>query len=134
MRYLLDTNICIYVIKQRPIHVLQRFYQEEPSQIGLSSMSLFELQYGVSKSSKPEQNATALQAFILPLIILNFDQETAVHAGIIRAQLEQQGQIIGAYDLLIAAHALQHNLVLVSHNVKEFQRVPNLKLENWVTV
>ncbi|MGE3725497.1 MAG: type II toxin-antitoxin system VapC family toxin [Candidatus Sericytochromatia bacterium] len=134
MRYLLDTNICIYVIKQRPIHVLQRFYQEDTAQIGLSSISLFELQYGVSKSSKPEQNATALQAFILPLMILNFDQETAVHAGIIRAQLEQQGQIIGAYDLLIAAHALQHNLVLVSHNVKEFQHVPNLKLENWVTV
>lgn len=133
MRYLLDTNICIYVIKQRPIHVLQRFFQEDPSQIALSSVSLFELQYGVSKSSKPEQNAAALQAFIQPLVILNFDQNTALQAGVIRTQSEQKGRIIGAYDLLIAAHALQHNLVLISHNVKEFKRIPKLKLENWVT-
>ena len=132
MRFMLDTNICIYIIKQKPPNVIERFYQTEISEIGISSITLSELLYGVSKSSKPEQNQIALTQFIAPLDILPYDNEAAQYYGELRVHLEKQGRPIGSLDMLIAAHALSANCVLVTNNEKAFNRVPKLKIENWV--
>ena len=132
MKYMLDTNICIYIIKQKPSGVIKRFCQTEISEIGISSITLSELLYGVSKSSKPEQNQIALTQFIAPLDILSYDDEAAQYYGELRAHLEKQGRPIGSLDMLIAAHALSTNCVLVTNNEKVFIRVPNLKIDNWV--
>ena len=132
MKFMLDTNICIYIIKQKPPVVIKRFYQTEISEIGISSITLSELLYGVSKSSKPEQNQIALTQFIAPLDILSYGDEAAQYYGELRAHLEKHGKPIGSLDMLIAAHALSTNCVLVTNNEKELIRVPNLKIDNWV--
>jgi tRNA(fMet)-specific endonuclease VapC len=129
---MLDTNICIYIIKQKPPNVIERFYQTEISEISISSITLSELFYGVSKSSKPEQNRIALTQFIAPLEILSYDDEAAQYYGELRVNLEKQCRPIGSLDMLIAAHALSATCVLVTNNEKEFTRVPKLKIENWV--
>ena len=132
MQYMLDTNICIYIIKKKPKAVIERFLQTEISQIGISSITLSELLYGVSKSSKPNQNQIALVQFIAPLEILPYDDQAAQHYGNLRAHLERQGKPIGSLDMLIAAHALSATSILVTNNEKEFSRIPALKIENWV--
>jgi tRNA(fMet)-specific endonuclease VapC len=132
MKYMLDTNICIYLIKQKPAAVLERFSQTDISEISISSITLSELFYGVSKSSKPEQNFMALTQFVAPLEILPFDGGAAQYYGDLRARLEIQGTPIGSLDMLIAAHALSIESTLVTNNEKEFIRVPSLKIENWV--
>ncbi len=132
MKFMLDTNICIYIIKQKPPNVIERFYQTEISEICISSITLSELFYGVSKSSKPEQNQIALTQFIAPLDILSYDDEAAQYYGELRVHLEKQGRPIGSLDMLIAAHALSATCVLVTNNEKEFTRIPKLKIENWV--
>ncbi len=132
MKCLLDTNICIYIIKRKPLDVIERFNQFKISQIGISSITLSELLYGVSKSSKPEQNQIALTQFIAPLEILSYSDDAAHHYGPLRAHLEKQGTLIGSLDMLIAAHALSINCTLVTNNEKEFSRIPNLKINNWV--
>ena len=132
MRYLLDTNICIYVIRRRPRQVLARFQRCAVGDIGLSTVTLAELQYGVAKSAFPERNQEALAAFTLPLEILPFDAPAAAAYGPIRATLERQGTPIGAMDLLIAAHAVSLGVILVTNNPREFRRVPGLQVENWV--
>ncbi len=131
MKYILDTNICIYVIKQKPSIVLERFRKIDVSEIAISSITLSELFYGVSKSSKPEQNFMALTQFVAPLEILPFSGEAAQYYGDLRAYLEKQGTPIGSLDMLIAAHALSLHSILVTNNEKEFKRVPNLNIENW---
>lgn len=131
MRYLLDTNICIYIIKRKPEQVLAKFKQLEPGDVCLSSISLAELDYGVHKSQHAYRNQIALKEFTMPLDILPFDEEAAMHYGKLRYDLEKQGQPIGSMDLLIAAHALSKQITLVSNNLKEFQKIPQLKLENW---
>jgi tRNA(fMet)-specific endonuclease VapC len=131
MKLMLDTNTCIYIIKRKPPDVIERFYQTEISQIGISSITLSELFYGVSKSSKPEQNQVALTQFIAPLEILPYGDESAQYYGDLRAHLEKQGTPIGSLDMLIAAHALSINCTLVTNNEKEFIRISNLKIENW---
>ncbi len=131
MKFLLDTNICIYIIKRKPPNVIKRFNQINISQIGISSITLSELLYGVSKSSKPEQNQIALTQFIAPLEVLPYSDETAHHYGPLRAYLEKQGTPIGSLDMLIAAHALSINCTLITNNEKEFSRIPNLKINNW---
>ena len=133
MKYMLDTNICIYVIKQKPAVVLERFRQTDISEISISSITLSELFHGVSKSSKPEQNLMALMQFVAPLEILPFGGEAAQYYGDLRAHLEMQGTPIGSLDMLIAAHALSNESTLVTNNEKEFNRVPSLKIENWVS-
>jgi tRNA(fMet)-specific endonuclease VapC len=131
MRYLLDTNICIYVIRRRPPQVLARFQRCAVGDIGLSTVTLAELQYGVAKSAFPERNQAALAAFTLPLEILPFDAPAAAAYGPIRATLERQGTPIGAMDLLIAAHAVSLGVILVTNNPREFRRVSDLQVENW---
>ena len=132
MKYMLDTNTCIYIIKRKPQDVIKRFKKIEISQVGISSITLSELLYGVSKSSKPEQNQLALTQFLAPLEILPYDDEAAQYYGNIRALLEKQGTPIGSLDLLIAAHALSRDCILVTNNEKEFNRIPNLQIVNWV--
>ena len=129
---MLDTNICIYVIKKKPHDVIERFKRTEISQIGISSITLSELFYGVSKSSKPEQNRIALMQFIAPLEILPYGDEASQYYGELRAYLEKQGIPVGSLDMLIAAHALSISCTLVTNNEKEFIRIPDLKIENWV--
>lgn len=131
MKYMLDTNICIYTIKRKPTHVLERFKQTEISEIAISSITLSELFYGVSKSSKPKKNFMALTQFVAPLEILPYSGEAAQYYGELRARLEKQGTPIGSLDMLIAAHALSVSSILVTNNEKEFKRVPVLKIENW---
>lgn len=132
MKFMLDTNICIYIIKRKPPHVIERFKQTKISQIGVSAITLSELSYGVSKSSKPEQNQMALAQFIAPLEILPYSDEAAQYYGDLRAVLEKQGTPIGSLDMLIAAHALSIACTLVTNNEKEFIQIPNLKIDNWV--
>ncbi len=130
--WLLDTNICIYVIKRKPPQVLERFRQAEVSQIGISSITFSELMYGAAKSAKPDQNRLALSQFVAPLEIMPYDDAAAQHYGELRACLERRGTPIGSMDMLIAAHALALNTTLVTNNEREFARVPGLRTENWV--
>jgi len=132
MKYMLDTNTCIYIIKRKPLDVIERFKKIEISQIGISSITLSELSYGVSKSSKPEQNQMALAQFVAPLEILAYGDEAAQYYGNMRVLLEKQGTPIGSLDMLIAAHTLSSDCILVTNNEKEFNRIPNLKIDNWV--
>jgi tRNA(fMet)-specific endonuclease VapC len=133
MEFMLDTNICIHIIKRKPLDVIERFKQTEISRIGVSAITLSELSYGVSKSSKPQQNQMALAQFIAPLEILPYGDDAAQYYGTLRTHLEKQGTPIGSLDMLIAAHALSANCTLVTNNEKEFVRIPKLKIENWVT-
>lgn len=129
--WLLDTNICIYVIKRRPPQVLARFRQADVSSIGISSITYSELMFGAAKSSRPEQNRIALTQFVAPLEIMPYGDAAAQRYGDLRACLEQRGTSIGSLDMLIAAHALSLDCVLVTNNGKEFGRVPQLRMENW---
>jgi tRNA(fMet)-specific endonuclease VapC len=131
MEYLLDTNICIYIIKKRPINVFEKFRSSSIGSIGISSITLAELQYGIMKSSYPEKNQEALNKFLTPLEIVDFDYRATIEYGKIRADLERKGIPIGPLDTLIAAHAKSLDLVLVTNNEKEFERISELKVENW---
>jgi tRNA(fMet)-specific endonuclease VapC len=131
MKYLLDTSICIYLIRQKPPQVLDKFAALSFGDIGVSTSTVAELQYGVQKSQRPEQNQQALEQFLIPLIIADFDQDAAMAYGAIRATLEQQGTPIGSLDLLIAAHARSLGVTLVTNNLREFARVPDLETVNW---
>jgi len=132
MKYMLDTNICIYIIKRKPEHVINHLQQIPISDVGLSSITLSELEYGVEKSQHKVKNKIALAQFMTPLIIAPYDDLAARHYGEIRCYLEKKGQSIGALDLLIAAHALSLNATLVTNNEQKFNRIPKLKIENWI--
>ena len=131
MHYLLDTNICIYLIKQRPKQVLQQFEKHSPKDVAISSVTLFELECGAEKSGSKDRSTKALNKFLLPLTIVDFDREAALKAASVRARLEKKGIPIGAYDLLIAGVALARGMCLVTNNVREFQRIEELQIENW---
>ena len=130
--HLLDTNICIYIIKRKPVNVLEKFKSLSIGTIGISSITLAELQFGVMKSSDPNKNQEALDKFLTPLEILDFDYYATIQYGKIRAQLERKGTPISPLDTLIASHAMSLELTLVTNNLKEFERIPDLKIENWV--
>ena len=132
MDYLIDTNICIYVMNKRPPEVIQKFKNTEIGQIGISSITVSELYYGVSKSKLQKQNSKRLEEFFTPFEILSYDENASKFYGTIRSQLEGQGCVIGPLDMLIAAHALSNDLVLVTNNEKEFNRIESLKIENWI--
>lgn len=129
---LLDTNICIYVIKRKPPEVLRRFTTYTVGELGISSITAAELWFGAAKSERPAQNQQALEQFLLPLTIAPFDDGAAQAYGQIRATLERKGTPIGTLDTLIAAHALSLSIPLVTNTVREYKRVPNLDVENWV--
>ncbi len=130
MIYMLDTNICIYVINSRPAVVLEHFRQKRLGEIVISSVTAAELAIGVTKSGSP-RNRQALEMFFTTLQILPFDESAIWHYAELRTVLERRGQPIGTLDTMIAAHALTANTILVSNNTREFERVPGLQLENW---
>lgn len=133
MQYMLDTNICIYIIKERPVELVRRFRTYSPSDLCLSSITVAELECGVEKSQNRDRNRDALNLFLSPFEILPFNVDAAVRYGCVRADLERSGTPIGAMDTLIAAHALSVGAVIVTNNTKDFCRVSGLHLENWVT-
>jgi tRNA(fMet)-specific endonuclease VapC len=128
---MLDTNICIYLIKRRSDELLKRMRVFRTGEIGVSVVTVAELQYGVSKSQNKERNQAALETFLLPLDIADFSFAVTVSYGDIRAQLERQGQPIGPLDTMIAAHALSLDVPLVTNNTREFERVKGLRVEDW---
>lgn len=132
MNYILDTNICIYIIKKKPESVLEKLNEKRLGIIGISIITVSELFYGVRKSLFPEKNLEALKNFLIPFEIFKFDFNSAIFYGKIRNELEKGGTPIGSLDMLIAAHALSLNHILVTNNEKEFSRVKDLKIENWV--
>ena len=131
LRYLLDTNTCIYIINRHPPEVFERFKRLQAGQIAISSITGAELQFGIAKTGS-ERNQNALEKFLAPLDVLPFDEQAMRIYGDLRAHLERKGTPIGALDTLLAAHALALDSVLVTNNLREFKRVPKLRLENWV--
>jgi tRNA(fMet)-specific endonuclease VapC len=131
LRYLLDTNICIYVIKRRPESLLDRF-NENASHLAVSAITLAELLHGAEKSSQPQRTLLVVEGFCSRLAVLDYGSKAAQHYGQIRTALERRGQTIGVNDLHIAAHARSEGLTLVSNNLREFERVDSLLFENWV--
>jgi tRNA(fMet)-specific endonuclease VapC len=131
LKYLLDTNIVIYVIKRKPLEVLKVF-NKNANRMAISAITLAELIYGAEKSKQVEKNLNVIEDFISHLEVLLYDITATQHYGQIKAFLEHSGKPIGVNDIHIAAHARSHGLTLVTNNMSEFKRVPNLALENWV--
>lgn len=131
MIYMLDTNICIYAMKKKPESVLQRLKKELDNGVCISSITLAELEYGMSHSSNPAKNEQALLRFLAPISVLPFGASAASEYGEIRAYLQNHGTPIGPLDMLIAGHARAEKMILVTNNVREFERVPELEIENW---
>lgn len=132
LKYLLDTNIVIYVLKRRPKEVLEVF-NINASRMAISSITLSELLYGAEKSQNIDKNLEAIEEFISHLDVLPYDAKASQHYGQIKAALEKKGEIIGENDIHIAAHAISQGLILVTNNLREFKRVHNLAFENWVS-
>ena len=132
MMVMLDTNTCIAIIKRKPAHALKRFDDFRVGDIGISWVTLAELEFGVAKSEHQERNRAALNEFVLPLEIANFNRETASIYGRLRAALEKKGTPIGSLDTLIGAHAMSLGATLVTNNTGEFSRIKGLKLADWL--
>ena len=132
VKYLLDTDTSIAIMNGSPVHVRRQLIKNSVDEVGISAISLYELQYGVSKSKKRKQNTHTLNNFLEYVQVMEWTKECAYTAGNLRAELEKSGNLIGPYDLLIAAHARTLGSTLVSHNVKEFMRVGGLKIKDWV--
>ena len=131
MKYLLDTDVCIYLINKRPSSVLEKLHACRAGDVGVSAVTVAELRYGASKSQRSGQNHEALDLFLAPLEMMAFDESAAIVYGEIRAQLEKAGAPIGPLDMLIAGQAKSLNVVLVTNNVREFKKVKGLKIEAW---
>jgi tRNA(fMet)-specific endonuclease VapC len=132
MRFMLDTDSCIALIKRKPASILRRLTALAPGEAGISAITLAELRYGVAKSSKREANGQALDEFLLPLEVADFDEPAAEIYGAVRAALEKAGTPIGPLDTQIGAHALSLGAALVSPNTREFRRVPGLTVVDWL--
>ncbi len=131
MKYMLDTNICIYAIKQKPDTVIRRFISHDPEELCISAITYAELMHGVEKSIAVERNRIAMSLFLSPITILQFDEYAAEEYGRIKAELEKKGTPIGPMDTLIAGHAKSRGLILVTNNTREFNRVVGLTVEDW---
>lgn len=131
MRYLLDTNICIYIAKRKPARILARLERTRPGELGMSVVTYLELVYGACKSQQVDANVARIEELRRIIPVQSLDPGAARHYGRVRTELEKKGSPIGAYDLLIAAHALSLGLILVTNNVREFSRVEGLRVENW---
>jgi tRNA(fMet)-specific endonuclease VapC len=129
--YLLDTDICIYLIKRQPKALVQRLMTQDPAHVAISSLSLAELEYGVQKSAAVAKNREALELFTAPFEVVDFDADAARAYGAIRADLERRGKAIGGIDMLLAGQALALQATLVTNNTREFSRVRGLSVENW---
>jgi tRNA(fMet)-specific endonuclease VapC len=132
MRFMLDTDSCIALIKRKPAKMLDKLTSHAPGDVGLSAVTLAELRFGVAKSAQKDANARALDEFLLPLEIADFDETAAGVYGEVRAALEKAGTPIGPLDTQIGAHALSLGAVLVTHNTREFRRIPGLTVEDWL--
>ncbi len=132
LKYILDTNICIFTVKNRPQQVREAFNRHH-GQLCISSISLMELIYGAERSAMPERNLSVIEGFSARLEVLNYDQAAATHTGQLRAELARSGTPIGPYDQLIAGHARSQGLILVTNNRREFDLVPGLRVEDWTT-
>jgi len=132
MKYMLDTNICIGLIRQKPASLIKRLTDCAPGDVGISTITVAELMHGAQKSSQVEKNLSALEQFLLPIEVADFDQNASVAYGFVRASLEQAGNLIGSMDMLIGAHALSLDVILVTNNAGEFKRIPHLKMEDWM--
>ena len=130
MKWMLDTNICIALIKQQPAPLLAKLQKLSIGDVGISSIALAELEFGAAKSAQKQRNQVALAAFVTPLEVAPFDQPAAQRYGLVKAALERRGTPIGSLDTLIAGHALSLGAVLVTNNTSEFRRVNNLKVED----
>jgi tRNA(fMet)-specific endonuclease VapC len=130
LKYMLDTNIVIYALRNKPERV-RRAFDKHATEMCLSTISLGELIYGAERSALVEQNLAVIEGLTARLEVASFDYGAAVHSGQIRAELSQTGQAIGPYDMLIAGHARSLGMILVTNNLKEFGRVPGLRLQNW---
>jgi tRNA(fMet)-specific endonuclease VapC len=131
MRYLLDTNICIYAMKRSPKNVFDRLRRCAIGDVGVSAITYSELEFGASNSRDPQGNRNLLNQFVAPLDVIAYEPQVAPVYGQIRTDLTRKGRPIGPLDMLIAAHALYLNCTLVTNNKKEFSRVPGLRIENW---
>jgi tRNA(fMet)-specific endonuclease VapC len=131
--FLIDTNICIYIMNDHPPQVIQKFREIGVGNVCISSITVSELQYGVCKSKQIKKNIKRLDEFLSPFEIISYDESASIYYGQIRSHLEKKGNVIGPLDMLIAAHALSEKLTLITNNEKEFKRVKSLKVENWVT-
>lgn len=130
LKYMLDTNIVIYTIKNKPEKVRQAF-KKHNGQMCISAVTWGELVYGAEHSSQPEKNLQIIESMAARLEVLAFNQEAAIHFGQLRAELRKSGTPIGPYDMMIAGHARAEGLILVTNNIREFERVPGLRLDNW---
>lgn len=131
LKYLLDTNICIFTIKNKPDHVRELFKRHQ-EQLCISTITLMELIYGAEKSSNPSHNLFIVEGFAARLEVLDYDTAAAAHTGQIRAELARTGTPIGPYDQMIAGHARSRGLITVTHDSREFRRVPGLRVEDWI--
>ena len=131
LKYMLDTNICIFTIKNKP-HEVREAFNRYQGQLCISAITLMELIYGAEKSAAPEKNLAVVESFAARLDVLNYDQEAAAHSGQLRAELAKNGKPIGPYDQMIAGHARSQGLIVVTNNLREFERVPGLRFEDWV--
>lgn len=131
MKFMLDTNTCIYLIKKKSPKIVNHLKRQAVGDVGISSITLAELCYGVSKSEQIDRNREALRDFILPLEAAEFDEKAAEVYGNVRANLENSGTSIGSMDMLIGSHALSLQVVLVTNNVREFRRIKGLKVADW---
>lgn len=131
LKFMLDTNICIFTIKNRPQQVREAFKRHH-GQMSISTVTLMELIYGAEKSANPERNLADIEGFAARLEVLKYDQNAAAHTGQLRAELAKAGTPIGPYDQMIAGHARSQGLILVTNNLREFDRVPGLRIEDWI--
>jgi len=131
LEYMLDTNICIYILKNRPPELREKF-DREAERLCISSITLCELHYGAEKSARRLTNLATIAEFVARLAILDFSVSAAAHHGQIRAELERMGQPAGVYDMLIGAHARSESMIVVTNNMREFARMPGVRVENWV--
>ena len=134
MEYLFDTNICIYLINNKPEYLMDRVERNGIEKIGISSITIAELEYGIAKSNSThkEENRIAFLEFLLPFKFIDFNHNDAYEYGMIRQDLQSKGNIIGNMDILIGAQAVSRKLILVTNNVKEFRRIENIKIDNWI--
>ncbi len=129
--YMLDTNICIYLIKKKFTSLQSKVMEKDPFDLTVSAVTVAELEYGIARSLYPQKNRVVLMEFLAPFQIIPFNEKDCENFGFIRAYLNKKGTPIGPYDLQIASQCISRDFCLVTNNVKEFDRVPGLKIENW---